>query len=752
MPFLDNEMNRGHIKTEAFRNSQSRRNLENPENEHDDDRLRDYYHSPADRRLALAVHSRLEQCQARHKYHIQLHQLRVYVEKTLKTMKTNSNIADWGIRKFKRIRSDECHMQPNALYPPKPAQNEPRGDQGLEGYIPKPDKTPNIRNFIYLDFYVEFDVEYHWYEDEQIYEGTIFTNSDEDRIYTFLESDFKDEFTEVLEEVVTEPETGLKKWFPDFSHKHDLKEHFDNAEKHGWADKRHLYTRGEDWLERKGSNKSFVLNIDNRKKLLKECHFDIYRANANIPDGVLVMHFDKWVVLDHKLNDVGMDGFGLRIWPKRKIYSKDAAQNSDVKQETMSNDTGSDKVKTENTTVPSGISTNIYQSSVELENVQASSIKKENTDRMYDRDSGVKCMPAAPIKKYVPNTIPDAFDILAKKVDDEIDRNSIIYLDAKAEETTESPCGKVFNMDDGFGMNADYYQRRGRHNLMSKFIVIWKWLRHQYNDQLGCLTDWFLIQLSYICCMKETDEKLKQRKQINLGCHEPDLEYKDFGIENEDNFGMYAVTLSKAIYQSFDLLSGIALVEPCAGFDKHCLMSDPCHYKNEFRYRDLLCELDNCQLYDLEHYKKLEQMEIDGMQIRQESINLKPKSTRKTVRNICNIFKTMIDFGNTERTSDPSDPWKHEDNNQPEYKIFGRIQKKPLTEYKKNHQPFFLPERYNGGDAFYKFLEDERCFDYRDELEERAFFLHSVILADAKQTELSRKILEGQRTIKVPTD
>merc|ERR1712173_311752 len=104
--------------------------------------------------------------------------------------------------------------------------------------------------------------------------------------------------------------------------------------------------------------------------------------------------------------------------------------------------------------------------------------------------------------------------------------------------------------------------------------------------------------------------------------------------------------------------------------------------------------------------------------------------------------KTMIDFGNDERAVE-------EDNNQPEYKIFGRIEKINLTLYKKNHQPHYFPDGYNDGDGFLKFLEDENCLDFKDELESRAYFLHVVVKDDVKQTELSRKILEGQRTVEV---
>merc|ERR1712173_328567 len=71
--------------------------------------------------------------------------------------------------------------------------------------------------------------------------------------------------------------------------------------------------------------------------------------------------------------------------------------------------------------------------------------------------------------------------------------------------------------------------------------------------------------------------------------------------------------------------------------------------------------------------------------------------------------KTMIDFGNDERAVE-------EDNNQPEYKIFGRIEKINLTLYKKNHQPHYFPDGYKD---------------------------------DVEQTELSRKILEGQKTVEV---
>ena len=46
-----------------------------------------HYLNPSDQRLAIAIHTRLEQCQAKHKTHVLYHQLRVYVEEALQVLK-----------------------------------------------------------------------------------------------------------------------------------------------------------------------------------------------------------------------------------------------------------------------------------------------------------------------------------------------------------------------------------------------------------------------------------------------------------------------------------------------------------------------------------------------------------------------------------------------------------------------------------------------------------------------------------------
>jgi len=325
---------------------------------------------------------------------------------------------------------------------------------------------------------------------------------------------------------------------------------------------------------------------------------------------------------------------------------------------------------------------------------------------------------------------------LSKLADDEIDREKVLSHLTFQNKDVEAPVAHNFTVGDGFSFDADFYQRRGRYALMSKFITIWKWLRHQYNDQLACMTDWFIIQLSYNCCMVETNRELTKNNRINLGCLIP---YDD---EKDDirTYGSYKITLSQAVFNSFTMLSGTSLVN-CLSSEEESLMPDSCHYQKETKYRSLLNELNKCQLYTLADFAREETMESDGLEITSKNC-LKSISSKETVRNLCQVFKTMILFGNHKVTDDLNDPGLIEDSNQPEYQIFGRIEPRVLSLHKKNHQPLDYEKALEQTKGLQELLKDKGYEKYEKELIDKCYFLKGVVSADLKQTEFSRYMTE----------
>ena len=56
-----------------------------------------------------------------------------------------------------------------------------------------------------------------------------------------------------------------------------------------------------------------------------------------IPNGVVIIHLDKYVVLDHKQKDIGMDAFGIRIWPMKAEKFDAEGQRISIKQQAKEN-------------------------------------------------------------------------------------------------------------------------------------------------------------------------------------------------------------------------------------------------------------------------------------------------------------------------------------------------------------------------------------------------------------------------------
>jgi len=688
------------------------------------------YQTEHDHRLSLAIHSRLASCQAVHKIHLQYHQLRNYVEKTLERIKNDSEYDDWCIKSIRRVRADECLMEANRVAPPKPGafKNLTERDKFKKRKFP-----PAARNFHYLDFVIEFDTSYYWSEEHNTWCNSIFTRDDVDLI-DFMTADLPEAFMENLESEVENETTGMKKWFPNWEDKLVLEQHFDNGIKRG-----HNYENGHEYLKSRGENKHFCLTRDSRKTMLEEGLVGMYRANASIPDGVLVISLDKWVVLDHRLDNIGMDAFGIRLWPKRSEYC-DVLSTNHVKLE-RGIDEVLNLVKGEfaGAEIAGGGNTNVgvTHGGVKSENMTTLNPAAMETSGTKNIEPDGNDKKQTVVKKYRVNKEPDLFDTLSKLADDEIDREKVLSHLTFQNKDVEAPVAHNFTVGDGFSFDADYYQRRGRYALMSKFITTWKWLRHQYNDQLACMTDWFIIQLSYNCCMVETDSDLKRKNRINLGCLIPYDDEKD-GIRT---YGSYKITLSQAMFNSFTMLSGKGLVNCLSSEKQHVLMADSCHYQKETKYRSLLNELNKCQLYTLADFAREETLESDGLEITSKNC-MKSISSKETVRNLCQVFKTMILFGNHDVTDDLRDPRLINDSNQPEYKIFGRIEPKVLTLHKKNHQPLDYEKALEQTKGLQELLKDKGYERLEKELIDRCYFLKGVVSADVKQTELSRYITD----------
>lgn len=618
-------------------------------------------------------------------------------------------------------------MEANRLKPPRPGAYELLTDHDKF----RKRRSPVVRNFHYLDFVIEFDTSYYWSEEHNTWCNSIFTR-DANSLIDFMTADLPEAFIENLENEVKNEATGMKKWFPNWEDQLTVERHFDNGVKRG-----HNNENGHDFLKTRGENKHFCLTRDSRKMMLEQGLIGMYRANASIPDGVLVISLDKWVVLDHKLNDVGMDAFGIRLWPKRSEYCDVASTNhvklerriddflNSVKDEAAGGEVAGGgiknvRVKSENMTTPATMMT------PETNNVEPDGKDKKQTV----------------VKKYKINKKPDLFDTLSKLADDEIDRERVLSHLTFQNKDVEAPVAHNFTVGDGFSFDADYYQRRGRYALMSKFITIWKWLRHQYNDQLACMTDWFIIQLSYNCCMVETNRELIKKNRINLGCLIPYDDEKD----NIPTFGSYKITLSQAICNSIEILSETSLVN-CLSSKTYALMPDSCHYQKETKYRSILNELNKCQLYTLEDFAREETLESDGLEITSKNC-LKSISSKETVGNLCQVFKTMILFSNHDKTDDLNDPRLINDSNQPEYKIFGRIGQQVLNLSRKNHQPLDYEKALEQTKGFQELLKDKGYGHSEKELLEKCYFLKRVRDEDKNQTELSRygRILETVET------
>ena len=197
------------------------------------------------------------------------------------------------------------------------------------------------------------------------------------------------------------------------------------------------------------------------------------------------------------------------------------------------------------------------------------------------------------------STIPKSiFDECTQKAQDEVFRVKFIEENNHINQSIHTLYQDQHN---SFAMDDDYHCRRGRWALLSKFIVTWKWLRHQYNDWLCCMSDWFIFILGYHICFNPKNEELRDIKNDRID------------MKN------YSISVSKAFKESIELLAGQGtsiftrsgksiMLDPVIYYDKE---NNPEPY-----YRNILDEFKNCKI---------------------------SKSNIGKMRHFCNILKNLLD-------------------------------------------------------------------------------------------------------------
>ena len=385
-------------------------------------------------RLQRVVNAQVMSTEQRYIFHILRHELRVAVEETLKTIIGDRLYSGVGVDKHLPIRLDQCLMGANQSLPPNPME---------------PFRTPQVsREFFWVDFALKFrdisDMEENIEEDEPLVKRT------EEDVIAWLEQDFFEAFEEKLAEYFQH--NDFTNTIPDWQNHQNTHVFMDLYERHEDAgggtdtDKKILGSRRPNFLK--------VLTPESRKEMIKEDRMvGVHRANAHIPDGVAVLHLDRYIRLDMPREfEHNFDMFGIRIWP------------------------------------------------------------------LFDKYHQVE-----PSKRSL-------FQRVSCFTQDEISRADWFFYNF--EKKYRNPEGLPMSISNDLlgGFESDYHCRRSRFMLMSRFIVLWKWLRHQYNDYFGCMTDWFIINLAINSCLNDTILNFKFESQ-KLSKEEPKIRKRtDRGI------------------------------------------------------------------------------------------------------------------------------------------------------------------------------------------------------------------------------
>lgn len=243
------------------------------------------------------------------------------------------------------------------------------------------------------------------------------------------------------------------------------------------------------------TNSRHVLSDEVRSKLSSKSPRTgkpgIFRANLNIPNGVLVIHLDEWLRLDDSgKENLGFFDLGIRIWPR--VLNSDEQTNS----ENMNN-------------------------------------SRVNYSKL---------------------------DTISQITSDEILQSEILNT--------------------VFGFNVDFHRRRNSASgVISEFVLLWKWLRHQY-DELSCLTDWFLINFAYTCCFPEKNAhdnlilsiEHSYRRSLSLICSGALLEEATtlpldmIQYSDKDNCTRGTVPIQFELYKSHSETSSTQSVQQFARF------------------------------------------------------------------------------------------------------------------------------------------------------------------------------------------
>jgi len=450
-------------------------------------------------------------------------------------------------------------------------------NQSLPPNPMEPFRTPQTsREFFWVDFALKFrdlgEDEEHEEFDEPLIKRT------EDSIIEWFEQDF----FEALEEKLAEyfQHNDFINTIPDWQNHqntHVFMDLMNNDDEHGGGtdrDKKILASRRPNFLR--------VLTPESRKRMIKdERMVGVHRSNAHIPDGVAVLHLDRYIRLDMTREfEHNFDMFGIRFWP---VFDK------------------------------------YYQ--------------------------------IEPSKRHL-------FERVSCYTQDEISRADWFFyaFERKFKKPTALPLSVSNDISGGF--EADYHCRRSRFMLMSRFIVLWKWLRHQYNDYFGCMTNWFIINLAINSCLNDTVLNFKFESQ-KLSKEEPKIRKRtDRGIRTL----IYTTGLASAIKYSFNLLANFNNLKDNRYQNQKAMKFDPVPYTNHYvpegskecktkDYRSVQSEIKPVKIY-----KPLDDEGSNWSVI---------ISSKSSIEALANIFVEML-----EHSDDAADL---EDNNQPEFWIFNSL-------------------------------------------------------------------------------
>ena len=284
-----------------------------------------------DRKLCRALNCRIPHCQLDYRNHIKRQELTVAVRHALQQIKSDTeNYSEFGLEKIEQIRNHQILMKCNNSVTPLKCNT---------------DKYPPYHRTInYIDFAVKFDttkfVTVHQPTNENInVTPSLSQEYDQQQIIEWFEESFKEAFVEKLSDYYGD--------FPNFSTDQGAEQNsflininptssksetkFDyafghNLGKAGTADhftekaKRSNKEEEREWLFlKKNVEHTFMVLHEDNRKILRETQPGIYRANVCIPDGVFIIHLDKGVWMDEKMQNMGFGQFGIRIWPCRPL-------------------------------------------------------------------------------------------------------------------------------------------------------------------------------------------------------------------------------------------------------------------------------------------------------------------------------------------------------------------------------------------------------------------------------------------------